>query len=586
MKIKVKTNKKTTLTIHNVSADRRNERYTDLQSKTNTSNLVDFYMKNKKVSMNQILPYRLTMDIKKKEETMNQYRYLKKKSFKQLIILRQILNSIKQLWYLMKAYTKINRGLSIWQKKMIEQEIYQFKIIIERGTNTKEIIKIYRQFQKRRNKYNHIIKYYYRRATTQFLKSIRKYQKQWNRNIMRTHMVNYDKYRKVLSLLFFIKKKLFNQLKNGHLSQIKYWKNIIKIVLNKCKKLNVTQLMHHYAMHKTTTSQNVEENNTYVRPFIFFYVFTKLVQKSKKEILTHTKKNYYKLLIPFIKQYDSHKKKSKNMYKKENIIKKKAKQYFLLLNMYWDIFKKVRYKLNYNMIRRRIYMVNERINYMTQPPLVQPITKQVLIHQIMKKRLSLFFMLFKHSKYLPIYKYLKLKKKWIHHNRKKRSHYTKFKRWYTTSLQEKKREQHLNKKKLLITNIKKYITLKRRVLSTKLKAVQQSKKKTSKTNKYIIRKQKRKWKKKTHRLSKRSPYRITCFLQLDFFSYWVNYYSIKNVYQKKEKHKRVDFYTKLIKEWKFKSQRRRYKNIRLVPTSMTFTKQQILLERIKQTFLI
>ena len=123
MKIKVKTNKKTTLTIHNVSADRRNERYTDLQSKTNTSNLVDFYMKNKKVSMNQILPYRLTMDIKKKDETMNQYRYLKKKSFKQLIILRQILNSIKQLWYLMKAYTKINRGLSIWQKKMIEQEI-------------------------------------------------------------------------------------------------------------------------------------------------------------------------------------------------------------------------------------------------------------------------------------------------------------------------------------------------------------------------------------------------------------------------------------------------------------------------------
>lgn len=54
--------------------------------------------------------------------------------------------------------------------------------------------------------------------------------------------------------------------------------------------------------------------------------------------------------------------------------------------------------------------------------------------------------------------------------------------------------------------------------------------------------------------------------------------------KKKKKDNRVDYYTKLIKEWKFKSQRRRYKSIRIVPTSITFTKQQILLERIKQTF--
>lgn len=588
MKIKVKTNKKKTLTKQNVSADRRNEVYKDLQSKSNTSNLVKFYMRNKNLNMNKILPYRLTMEIKKKEEVVNPYAYMykKKKAFKQLILLRQILNTIKRLWYLMKAYKKINRVISTWHKKMIEHELYQFKKIIEKIENTKDVIHIYRQLQQRKKKYNDVITSYYRRATTQFLKSIIKYQKQWNKNIIRTHMVNYEKYRKILSLLFFLKKKLFNQLKNGNLAQIKYWKDIIKITLKRCKLRNVAPFMHHYVMHEQKTYQNVEDISTSLRPFIFFYLFTKLVQKSRNEILTHTKRSYYKLLISFLKHSKGYpyKKKMTTVLKKKNQIKKKAKQYFLLLNMYWDIFKKVRYQLRSNIMRRRIYMVNERINYMTQPPLIQPITKQLLMNQIMKKRLSIFLMLFKHSKYIPIDKYLKLKKKWTRNHRKKKIHYTQFKKWYTKLQQEQKQKQNKKKKKLLITNTKRYINLKRRSVVLKLKSIKQSKKKTVKTGKYMKRKQKKQWKKKTYQLSKKSPYRITCFLQLDFFSSWVNDYSIKNVYKKKKKDNRVDYYTKLIKEWKFKSQRRRYKSIRIVPTSITFTKQQILLERIKQTF--
>lgn len=154
MKIKVKTKHGTTLTKHNVSADRRNELYKDLQSKTTSSNLVEYYLQKNEISMNHILPYRLTMDLKKKERSVRsrEYRYKKKKVFKQIIFLRQFLNAVRQLWYLMKAYTKINRVISVWHKQIIQNEFYSLQTLTDKKLQIIQILAAYKQFQKKKTK--------------------------------------------------------------------------------------------------------------------------------------------------------------------------------------------------------------------------------------------------------------------------------------------------------------------------------------------------------------------------------------------------------------------------------------------------